>query len=69
MTAAGYEAEKELLGSVSSLALALFFLIHLLAKLSKPIYLRGVRLKQQALKVSAVYRPPRGGAAMPRARS
>lgn len=68
MRAVGYEAEKELLGSVSSLALALFFLIHLLAKLSKPIYLKGVRLEQQALKVSAIYRPPRGGAAMPKHR-
>lgn len=36
VTSGGYEAEEEFVGSVFSLAVALFFLIHLLAKLSKP---------------------------------
>lgn len=52
----GYEAEG-FLGSVFCLTFALFFLIHLLAKPSKPIYLEGVRLEQHALKVSIIQSP------------
>ena len=48
------EAEKGFLGSVFSLAFALFFLIHLLAELSKLVYLQGIRLEQHALRVSTI---------------
>ena len=52
-----YEAENGFPGSVFSLAFALFFLIHLSAKLSKLIYLKGVRLELCALKVSTISSP------------